>query len=111
MGEGHGPRAGSWGMLRRCVAGYLPNGGVVMPAFGNAEADARAEADMRRLFPDRAVVPVPPPPYHRPNPRTALARPKPNPPSPTRVTPLRALHSRICRTAIPWICPSCPAGY
>jgi hypothetical protein len=49
------------GMLMADPAGYLANGAVVMPVFGDAAADARAEADMRRLFPDRTVVPVPEP--------------------------------------------------
>jgi len=37
---------------------YLANGGVIMPAFGDP-ADAAASAVLARLFPRRAVVPVP----------------------------------------------------
>jgi hypothetical protein len=45
-------------MLTAGAAGYLANGAVVMPIFGDAASDARAEADMRRHFPGRTVVPV-----------------------------------------------------
>ncbi|GBF91832.1 agmatine deiminase [Raphidocelis subcapitata] len=37
---------------------YLPNGGVIMPAFGLPEADARAKRVLEAAFPDRRVVAV-----------------------------------------------------
>lgn len=37
---------------------YLPNGGVVAPAFGIPESDEAAEAALKAAFPDRKVVMV-----------------------------------------------------
>lgn len=37
---------------------YICNGGVIMPAFGLPEADARAQAALERAFPGRRVVAV-----------------------------------------------------
>ena len=38
---------------------YLPNGGVVMPAFGDRRRDAQARELLGRLFPSRRVVQLP----------------------------------------------------
>lgn len=38
---------------------YLVNGGVIAPQFGNARADANAEAILRELLPTREVVMLP----------------------------------------------------
>ena len=38
---------------------YLPNGGVVMPAFDDPEHDQAAKETLQRVFPDRKVVQIP----------------------------------------------------
>ncbi|WP_338298906.1 agmatine deiminase family protein [Pandoraea sputorum] len=38
---------------------YLPNGGVVMSAFGDAKADAHAREIVQQAFPERRVVQLP----------------------------------------------------
>jgi agmatine deiminase len=37
---------------------YLPNGGVIVPQFGDAERDANALAVLRKQLPERMVVGV-----------------------------------------------------
>ena len=48
---------------RRLAASYanflIVNGAVLMPAYGDADADARAQATMAEAFPDREIVAVP----------------------------------------------------
>jgi agmatine deiminase len=38
---------------------YMPNGGIVMPLFGDPVYDVRAVQMLRTIFPDRRVVGVP----------------------------------------------------
>lgn len=37
---------------------YMPNGGIIMPAFGSEKADAAAAAVLAHVFPERRIVPV-----------------------------------------------------
>jgi agmatine/peptidylarginine deiminase len=48
---------------RRLAASYanflIVNGAVLMPAYGDAETDAGAQAVLAQAFPDREIVPIP----------------------------------------------------
>ncbi|HOJ77191.1 MAG TPA: agmatine deiminase family protein [Bacillota bacterium] len=37
---------------------YFVNGGIIVPVFGNADTDSKAVATLRRVFPERKVVPI-----------------------------------------------------
>ncbi|KAK9828044.1 hypothetical protein WJX81_004404 [Elliptochloris bilobata] len=59
--EGTKPRQAGDRLAASYINFYMPNGGIVMPAFGGeaVEADLRAQEVMRDVFPERKVVAVP----------------------------------------------------
>ena len=57
--EGVTERAEGMKLAGSYVNFYICNGGVVMPALGEVEADAAAKKVIEKTFPDRKVVQVP----------------------------------------------------
>lgn len=58
-GTGSAPRVAGQRLAASYVNFYSPNGGVIVPQFGDARYDIQAYAALQELFPDRQIVPLP----------------------------------------------------